>query len=111
MNGKMISAKPLYVALAQRKEERKAQLASQFMQKLASIRLQSSGAVPSAMYTPGAGGFFMSSALQNQRTAAFMPATIPGAQMRGSAPNGILLVLPLLVLVSDIQYISEMFLM
>lgn len=87
MNGKMISAKPLYVALAQRKEERKAQLASQFMQKLASIRLQSSGAVPSAMYTPGAGGFFMSSALQNQRTAAFMPATIPGAQMRGSAPK------------------------
>lgn len=87
MSGKMISAKPLYVALAQRKEERKAQLASQFMQKLASIRLQNNGAVPGAMYTPGAGGFFMSQALQNQRTAAFMPTTIPGAQMRGSAPK------------------------
>ena len=84
----MLCAKPLYVALAQRKEERKAQLASQFMQKLASIRLQGTGAVPGAMYTPSAGGFFMPSALQNQRTNAFLPtATIPGAQIRGSAPK------------------------
>lgn len=30
MNNKMIGSKPLYVALAQRKEERKAQLASMF---------------------------------------------------------------------------------
>jgi RNA recognition motif-containing protein len=39
MNGKIISTKPLYVALAQRKEDRKAQLASQYMQRLASIRM------------------------------------------------------------------------
>jgi hypothetical protein len=34
MNNKLIGNKPLYVALAQRKEDRKAQLASQYMQRL-----------------------------------------------------------------------------
>ncbi|MFH4975681.1 hypothetical protein AB6A40_002390 [Gnathostoma spinigerum] len=88
MNGKMMCTKPLYVALAQRKEDRKAQLASQYMQRLASIRMHSTGAMPGTMYTPGNGGFFVSQALQNQRTTAFMPtAAIPGAQMRGSAPR------------------------
>lgn len=88
MNGKMMCTKPLYVALAQRKEDRKAQLASQYMQRLASIRMHNAGGIPGTMYTPGNGGFFVSSALQNQRAAAFMPAaTIPGAQMRGSAPR------------------------
>uniref|UniRef100_A0A0M3IL39 Polyadenylate-binding protein n=2 Tax=Ascaris TaxID=6251 RepID=A0A0M3IL39_ASCLU len=88
MNGKMMCTKPLYVALAQRKEDRKAQLASQYMQRLASIRMHNAGAMPGTMYTPGNGGFFVSSALQNQRAATFMPtATIPGAQMRGSAPR------------------------
>lgn len=36
MNNKIIGNKPLYVALAQRKEDRKAQLASQYMQRLVS---------------------------------------------------------------------------
>lgn len=87
MNGKMMCTKPLYVALAQRKEDRKAQLASQYMQRLASIRLHNGGAVPGAMYATNAGGFFMSSTLQNQRTAFMPAATIPGAQLRGSAPR------------------------
>ena len=34
MNGRILVAKPLYVALAQRKEERKLQLASQIMQRV-----------------------------------------------------------------------------
>ncbi|XP_048097458.1 embryonic polyadenylate-binding protein-like isoform X1 [Alosa alosa] len=38
MNGRIISTKPLYVALAQRKEERKAILTNQYMQRLASVR-------------------------------------------------------------------------
>jgi polyadenylate-binding protein len=86
MNGKILSTKPLYVALAQRKEDRKAQLASQYMQRLASIRMHNAGTLPGAMYAPGSGGFFVSqAALQNQRAATFMPAaTIQGAQMRGS---------------------------
>lgn len=86
MNGKMMCTKPLYVALAQRKEDRKAQLASQYMQRLASIRMHNAGSMPGTVYTPGTGGFFVSSTLQNQR--AFMPAaTIPGAQMRGTTPR------------------------
>ncbi|XP_069607857.1 embryonic polyadenylate-binding protein isoform X1 [Ranitomeya imitator] len=38
MNGRIVSTKPLYVALAQRKEERKAILTNQYMQRLASMR-------------------------------------------------------------------------
>merc|ERR1712213_142617 len=34
MNGRIIVAKPLYVALAQRKEDRKAHLASQYIQRM-----------------------------------------------------------------------------
>lgn len=40
MNGKIFGSKPLYVALAQRKEERKAQLATQYVQRLTAIRMQ-----------------------------------------------------------------------
>ncbi|XP_044517011.1 polyadenylate-binding protein 1-like isoform X2 [Gracilinanus agilis] len=38
MNGRIVSTKPLYVALAQRKEERKAILTSQYMQRLSTLR-------------------------------------------------------------------------
>ncbi|XP_068119827.1 polyadenylate-binding protein 1-like isoform X2 [Hyperolius riggenbachi] len=38
MNGRIISTKPLYVALAQRKQERKAILTNQYMQRLATSR-------------------------------------------------------------------------
>nr|XP_008108292.1 PREDICTED: polyadenylate-binding protein 1-like [Anolis carolinensis] len=38
MNGRIVSTKPLYVALAQRKEERKAILTNQYMQRLATLR-------------------------------------------------------------------------
>ncbi|NWS71485.1 EPAB protein, partial [Crotophaga sulcirostris] len=37
MNGRIVSTKPLYVALAQRKEERKAILTNQYMQRLATM--------------------------------------------------------------------------
>ena len=39
MNGRIVGSKPLYVALAQRKEDRKNHLASQYMQRLATSRL------------------------------------------------------------------------
>jgi len=42
MNGKMLNGKPIYVALAQRKEVRRAQLAAQ-MQQRSAIRLQQGG--------------------------------------------------------------------
>ncbi|XP_043838027.1 polyadenylate-binding protein 1-like [Dromiciops gliroides] len=38
MNGRIVSTKPLYVALAQRKEERKAILTNQYMQRISTLR-------------------------------------------------------------------------
>ncbi|XP_028309542.1 embryonic polyadenylate-binding protein-like isoform X2 [Gouania willdenowi] len=38
MNGRIVATKPLYVALAQRREERKAILTNKYMQRLASLR-------------------------------------------------------------------------
>ncbi len=79
MNNKMLNGKPLYVALAQRKEERKAQLASQYMQRMATMRIQGGG-IPTAMYAPNAGGgFYIQSALPNQRP--FVANAVP-AQLR-----------------------------
>ncbi|XP_030640358.1 polyadenylate-binding protein 1-like isoform X2 [Chanos chanos] len=57
MNGRIVSTKPLYVALAQRKEERKAILTNQYMQRLASVRAMPSPAMPvyqqtSSYYVP-----------------------------------------------------------
>jgi polyadenylate-binding protein len=40
MNGRIVGSKPLYVALAQRKEDRKNHLASQYMQRLTTTRMQ-----------------------------------------------------------------------
>lgn len=83
----MLATKPLYVALAQRKEDRKAQLASQYMQRLAAMRMQNPAAIPGTMYNPSNGGFFVPSTLQSQRAASFMPAptAISNAQVRGTA--------------------------
>lgn len=83
MNNKMVCSKPLYVALAQRKEDRKAQLASQYMQRLAAMRMQNPAAMPGAMYQAGGGGFFVPTAMQSR----MMPASLPGNQMRGAAPR------------------------
>lgn len=90
MNNKMLGNKPLYVALAQRKEDRKAQLASQYMQRLAAMRMQNPGGIgmPGTIYNPASGGFFVPSGLQNQRTAQFMPTpAMGGGQVRGAAPR------------------------
>ena len=45
MNNRIIGSKPLYVALAQRKEDRKAHLASQYMQRVSGMRMQQMGQV------------------------------------------------------------------
>lgn len=52
MNGKLISGKPLYVAVAQRKEERRARLQQQFSQMRPSMGPALAPRVP--MYPPGA---------------------------------------------------------
>ena len=40
MNGKIVVAKPLYVALAQRKDERKAHLNLQYANRVSGLRMQ-----------------------------------------------------------------------
>lgn len=83
MNAKMVCSKPLYVALAQRKEDRRAQLASQYMQRLASMRMHSS--MPGTMYTPGQGGYFVSNPVQ---TRGFVGgASLQPGGMRANARN------------------------
>ncbi|KAL3514466.1 hypothetical protein ACH5RR_027183 [Cinchona calisaya] len=53
MNGKMVISKPLYVALAQRKEERRARLQAQFAQ-MRPVSLAPTIAPRMPMYSPGA---------------------------------------------------------
>jgi polyadenylate-binding protein len=81
LNGKVMGTKPLYVALAQRKEDRKAHLASQYMQRLTSIRLQSAGI--GQMFHPGGAGYFVPAAVpQSARTGGY---PVAGAGLQGAA--------------------------
>lgn len=77
MNNKIVCNKPLYVALAQRKEDRKAQLASQYMQRLAAMRLQNPGNLSGTMYAPTPNGVFI------QQRPPF-----PNSQIRNLVPRG-----------------------
>jgi len=79
MNGRILVSKPLYVALAQRKEDRKAHLASQYMQRIASMRMQ--GAPVGQMFQPGGAGYFVPT-MQQAPQRYFTPAQL--AQVRAS---------------------------
>lgn len=79
MNGRIIVAKPLYVALAQRKEDRKAHLASQYIQRMAGMRMQQMGGMAGFAQQ---GGYFMPTMPQPQRF--FTPAQMR-AQPRWAA--------------------------
>lgn len=63
MNGKICVTKPLYVALAQRKEERKAHLAAQYINRISNIRITQMG----TMYPPNATGGYFVPHIQAQR--------------------------------------------
>lgn len=77
MNGRIVASKPLYVALAQRKEDRKAHLASQYMQRMTSMRMP--GVSP--MFQPGgAGGYFVPT--MPQAAQRFYPPAQMAHQMR-----------------------------
>lgn len=58
MNGRIVGSKPLYVALAQRKEERKAHLTNQYMQRIAGMRALPANTIIN-QFQPAAGGYFM----------------------------------------------------
>lgn len=57
MNGKIVHSKPLYVALAQRKDVRRAQLEAQFAQRkmLTPGAMYGGGGAPQVFYPPGQG--------------------------------------------------------
>ncbi|KAG6749077.1 polyadenylate-binding protein 2-like [Populus alba x Populus x berolinensis] len=71
MNGKMLISKPLYVALAQRKEERRAKLQAQFSQ-MRPVTMAPSVASRMPMYPPGAPGMGQQF-LYGQGPPAMMP--------------------------------------
>ncbi|XP_061700136.1 polyadenylate-binding protein 4 [Syngnathoides biaculeatus] len=73
MNGRIVGSKPLYVALAQRKEERKAHLTNQYMQRIAGMRAMPANAIIN----------------QFQPTSGYFMPTVPQAQNRTTyyAPN------------------------
>ncbi|XP_015671850.1 embryonic polyadenylate-binding protein [Protobothrops mucrosquamatus] len=74
MNGRIVSTKPLYVALAQRKEERKAILTNQYMQRLATMR-----AFPGPFlysFQPPAGYFLPPIPQPQTRTTFYSPSPV-----------------------------------
>ncbi|GFO13917.1 polyadenylate-binding protein [Plakobranchus ocellatus] len=72
MNGRIIVAKPLYVALAQRKEDRRAHLASQHMQRLQTIRHPN---MQLPIFNAAGAGYFVPTMPQAQR-GFFQPASM-----------------------------------
>ncbi|KAK0146393.1 Polyadenylate-binding protein 1 [Merluccius polli] len=87
MNGRIVATKPLYVALAQRKEERQAHLTNQYMQRMASVR-----AVPNPVINPyqpaPPSGYFMATIPPAQNRPAYYPAAGQMAQLRTQPPVG-----------------------
>ncbi|KAM0943181.1 hypothetical protein DsansV1_C13g0119541 [Dioscorea sansibarensis] len=92
MNGKMIGGKPLYVALAQRKEERRARLQAQFSQ-MRPIAMAPTPRIP--MYAPGTPGMGQQ-VFYGQGPPALIPPQpgfgyqqplVPGMRPGGPMPN------------------------
>ncbi|KAM8976561.1 polyadenylate-binding protein 4 [Pelodytes ibericus] len=65
MNGRIVGSKPLYVALAQRKEERKAHLTNQYMQRIAGMRALPANTLIN-QFQPAPGGYFVPAVAQAQ---------------------------------------------
>uniref|UniRef100_UPI00398EF985 embryonic polyadenylate-binding protein A-like n=1 Tax=Pristiophorus japonicus TaxID=55135 RepID=UPI00398EF985 len=82
MNGRIVSTKPLYVALAQRKEERKAHLTNQYMQRLANMRALPGPLLGSFQHLTHS-GYFMPAMPQVQNRTAYY-ATTPVTPIRPS---------------------------
>jgi len=85
MNGRIIVSKPLYVALAQRKEDRKAHLAQQYMQRVSGMRMPQFN----PMGFPQQTGYFLPAMPQPQRFFG-QPAQPmrPGGMPRLAQPRG-----------------------
>ncbi|XP_051162843.1 polyadenylate-binding protein 4-like [Leptopilina boulardi] len=83
MNGRIVGSKPLYVALAQRKEDRKAHLASQYMQRMTNMRMQQMGQI----FQPGTGSYFVPTIPQPQRFYGPQMAQIRASPRWPAQPN------------------------
>ncbi|XP_072402672.1 polyadenylate-binding protein 4-like isoform X1 [Diabrotica undecimpunctata] len=99
MNGRIVGTKPLYVALAQRKEDRKAHLTSQYMQRMANMRMHQMGqfiqpGASSGYFVPTiptAQRFYGPAQMAQIRTSPRWPAQTPvrpGAQGGATAYTG-----------------------
>jgi polyadenylate-binding protein len=82
MNGRIVGSKPLYVALAQRKEDRKNHLASQYMQRLTTTRLQNQQISQVFTNPAGAAGIYLPAAMQNAATRFYPAANSFAAPVR-----------------------------
>ena len=97
MNGRILGAKPLYVALAQRREDRRAHLNSQDMQRVSGMRMAHPGNqvyqanhnsyYMQTDYPEGAHTYFNPIALV-QRDPTATRWTTPNAHVRGAASEG-----------------------
>ncbi|KAL9244929.1 hypothetical protein vseg_018643 [Gypsophila vaccaria] len=93
MNGMIVVSKPLYVALAQRKEDRKARLEAQFSQ-MRHVAIPSSVGPRMPVYLPGGAGRGQpiyygqapATVIPNQPAFGYQSQVIPG--VRGAAPVG-----------------------
>lgn len=70
MNGRIVGSKPLYVALAQRKEERKAHLTNQYMQRIAGMRALPANTLIN-QFQPAPGGYFVPAVPQAQNRPTY----------------------------------------
>ncbi|XP_061760183.1 polyadenylate-binding protein 1-like [Nerophis ophidion] len=88
MNGRIIATKPLYVALAQRREERKAILTNKYMQRLATLRSMTSPIIDSYHQTsyymtvpqPPTRNFYDHNAASNMRSVPRWTGQSPRVQ-------------------------------
>uniref|UniRef100_A0A2K6GL38 PABP n=1 Tax=Propithecus coquereli TaxID=379532 RepID=A0A2K6GL38_PROCO len=88
MNGRIVGSKPLYVALAQRKEERKAHLTNQYMQRVAGMRALPASAILN-QFQPAADGCFVPAVPQAQgRPPYYTPNQLAQMRQQGGRPQG-----------------------
>ncbi|KAM6977042.1 polyadenylate-binding protein 1-like [Aplochiton taeniatus] len=72
MNGRIVATKPLYVALAQRKEERKAILTNKYMQRIATVRTMPGPVIDTYQQA----GYYMPAVPQPPSRSFYNPNTV-----------------------------------
>ncbi|XP_043830572.1 polyadenylate-binding protein 1-like [Dromiciops gliroides] len=72
MNGRLVGNKPLYVALAQRKEERQAHLTNQYMQRMANVQALTNPMLNPYQPAPPS-SYFMTTMPPSQNRTAYYP--------------------------------------